>query len=227
MRKLIKFPLYLLIFILLSVTSSYVTFRILSSGMTIQVPDLTGRSLAEAGEILEEIGFYLEVEAEDYDIAVPSGYILSQDIPGGSHIKRGQGEIKVVVSKGAESHLIPSVTGETLESAKNLLFEEGLDVSMVISVRSNTIEEDRVIAQKPAPEEWTGEPVTLVVSKGPYDVIYYCPFFKGMIKGDALMLAEQLGLKVKLTEPAGSAGIVTGQEPESGAEIKSSSTVHL
>jgi serine/threonine-protein kinase len=227
MRRLIKYPLYVLSFILISAASAYITLLILSAGLTVIVPDLTGKSLQDADEILEEHGLYLKVEAEAYDRSIPAGYILSQDIPVGSRIKRREGEIKVVASKGPEARLIPSVVGKDINEVEKLLVKKGLDVSKVINVHSNKTDTGKVIAQKPASEEWTGEPIILVVSKGPYDVTYYCPFFQGMIKKDALMLVRELGLKVKLTEPAGSIGIVTGQRPKPGTPIKPGSTVYL
>jgi serine/threonine-protein kinase len=194
--------------------------------MTVEVPDLIGRSLAEADRLLDKRGLYLKVEAEDYDLSIPKGHIISQNIPAGSHIK-GQSEVKVVVSKGPKVYLIPSVIGNTLAEAKNLFLQKGLEISKVIYVHSDTVEKDRIIAQKPAPEEWTGGAVTLVVSKGPYNVIYYCPFFEGMLKEDALMLARELGLNVEIIGPIDTGRIIVSQKPKPGTEIKIGSTIYL
>lgn len=227
MRRLIKFPLYILSFILISAVSAYVTLQLLTSGMTVEVPDLTGKSLTRAEEILKQASLHLKVGAEDYDRNTPAGHIIRQDMPAGNRVKRGQGEINVVVSKGPEVRLIPSVTGETIDSAKDVLLQKGLEISKIIHVCSTTVDKGIVIAQKPAPEEWTGEPISLVVSKGPYEVIYYTPFFKGMVREDAVMLARELGFNVEMTESADSTGTVTGQKPEPGAKIKIGSTVYL
>jgi beta-lactam-binding protein with PASTA domain len=226
MKKIVKFPIYFLSFFLLVALSSYVTFRALSSSMEVEVPDLTGISRAEAEKMLGSRGLHLKVVSEDYDAAIPKGYVLSQDLPSGSHVK-GQTEIKVAVSKGPELHLIPEVVGATVKEAEGLFGEKGLEVSRVIHVHSDTIERGRIIAQQPLPDEWTGEPISLIVSEGPYDVTYYCPSFQGMLKDDALMLARELGLNVKLTESEDVIRIVTEQKPEPGTEIKAGSTVYL
>jgi serine/threonine-protein kinase len=194
--------------------------------MEVEVPDLTGISLAEAKKMLRSRGLYLKIVSEDYDMALPKGHVLSQDMPSGSHV-RGQTEIKVAVSKGPELHLIPQVVGETLEAAEELFRGKGLEVSRVIHVHSDTIGQGRIISQEPAPDEWTGEPIRLIVSEGPYDVTYYCPSFQGMLKDDALMLARELGLNVKLTESEDVILIVTEQKPEPGTEISPGSTVYL
>jgi beta-lactam-binding protein with PASTA domain len=226
MKKFVKFPIYFLSFFLLVAVSSYVTFRVLSSGMEVEVPDLTGASLTEAENMLSSRGLYLKIISEDYDLVIPKGHVLSQDMPAGSHVK-GQTEIKVAMSKGPELHLIPEVVGETLEAAEGFFREKGLEVSRVIHVHSETIGRGRIIAQLPAPDEWTGEPISVIVSEGPYAVTYYCPSFQGMLKDDALMLARQLGLNVELTESDDVIRIVTEQKPEPGTEIKAGSTVYL
>lgn len=226
MSRLARFGIYVAIFAAVAAASTYAAFRVMSSGMEVEVPDLVGRSLSEADQMLESRGLYLKVKAEDNDPAMPKGHVLSQDMAAGSHV-RGQTEIKVVISKGPDVHLIPSVIGESIESARKLFSDKGLTVSRVINVHSDEVAQGRVIAQKPAPDEWTGETISLIVSEGPHDGVYYCPSFQGMLKEDAVMLAEELGLKVRLREPARSLRIITGQSPEPGTEIEEGSTVHL
>lgn len=221
-----RVPFYIVVFFALTALSAYVAFRVLSSGMEVEVPDLVGKSLNEADSMLESRSLYLKVRAEENDPAMPKGHVLSQDIEAGTSV-RGQTEIKVVLSKGPEVHLIPSFIGEDLAEAEKLFQEKGLKVSKVIYVHSDSVAEGRIIAQKPAPEEWTGETITLLVSQGPGNSVYYCPSFQGMLKDDALMLVRELGLKAKLEESMDSVRIVTGQSPEPGTEITAGSTVTL
>ena len=216
---------YLLTFLVVSSVSAFITFKVLSSGLTVEVPTIEGRTLTDARESLESKGLLLKVLSETYDLGVPAGRIISQDIQPGSNV-RGEVEVKVVVSKGPEVRLIPSVIGETMNNAKEILMKERLTVENIIYVHSDTVSEDKIIAQKPLPEEWTGEDITLVASAGPYDIIYYSPFFQGMIKEDALRLASELGLKVKLEETAGS-NIVIKQKPAPGMRTMKSETVLL
>jgi len=226
MSGLKRLGVYMAVFAAVAAAAAYSAFRVMSSGMEIEVPDLVGKSLSEADQMLESRGLYLKIRAEDNDPAMPKGHVLSQDIAAGTLV-RGQAEIKVVISKGPDAHLIPSVIGVRLEEARKLFSEKGLTVSRVMQVHSEKAAKDTVIAQKPSPDEWTGETISLVVSEGPYDGVYYCPSFQGMLKEDALMLADELGLTVRLRESDRSLRIITGQSPAPGTEIQEGSTIEL
>jgi serine/threonine-protein kinase len=226
MDLIVRVAKYLLCFVLVSSLSGYITFKVLSSILTVEVPDVTDRSVQEAKESLESIGLTLTVGSEEFDLGVPEGHVITQDILPGSGI-RGHGIVNVVVSKGPEVHLIPSMIGETLKSAKKIFRKERLALEKTIMVHSDEVRKGRIIAQRPAPEEWTGQSITLVASAGPYNVIYYCPFFQGMLKDDALMLASELDLDVKLGGSSEDAQIVVEQRPQPGAEIKMGDTLHL
>jgi serine/threonine-protein kinase len=225
MKWFIRILKYISIFLLIGSVSAYISFKVLSSGLTVEVPNIESRTLTDARESLESKGLHLKVASETYDLGVPAGHIISQDIQPGINV-RSEVEVKVVVSKGPEVRLIPAVTGDTLENATKLLMKERLTVEKLIRVHSDTVAEDTIIAQKPLPEEWTGEGITLIASAGPYEVIYYSPFFQGMLKEDALLLASELGLNVELKETTGS-HIVIQQEPVHGMRIKKSETVYL
>jgi serine/threonine-protein kinase len=228
-RLLLRYPLYLLAFLLVGSAAAYISFRLLSAGLTVEVPALTGMSLAEAESALGLKGISLLVEAEEYDPTVPAGHVLGQDLEAGSHV-RGEVEVKVVLSKGPEVRLIPSVIGESIGNATKLFVEKRLNLSRTIKVHSDTVVEGEIIAQRPAPEEWTGESITLIVSAGPYDVTYYCPSFQGMLKEDVLTLAAELGINVELTEPPGvrpALQIAVEQTPLPGAEIAIGGTVYI
>jgi serine/threonine-protein kinase len=229
MRKLVRYPIYILIFIAVCSAAGYITFRVMGAGLTVTVPNVSSMSIKDAESAIENIGLSMLVKSEKYDPNVPLGHIIEQDIEPGSHI-RGHAEVKVVASKGPEVRLIPSVLDESLENAKNIFMQKGIVVSKIINVHSESLEKGKVIAQRPAPEEWTGEGITLVVSAGPYDTIYYCPSFQGMLKEDALLLAAELGLNVKLKESSDAdAGlkIVIKQQPPPGSEKKMGETVYL
>lgn len=221
--KIVKIPLYIFAFTVAVLFFAYITFKLLSFSRTVDVPDLSGKSLVEVNELLSQKGLNLKIEGEDYDADVPAGHIIRQDLPFGSRVKE-QRSIRVFVSKGPRVQSVPPVAGESLGKAEAVLLQNGLKVAKVIRVHSNSAEKDRVIAQKPAPGEKITEKITLVVSSGPYEAIYYCPDFQGMIKQDAVQLAEKLGLKVSIT---GSGEIVKSQKPKPGSQMKTGDAVYL
>lgn len=223
MRSLIKFTLYIFAFISLGLIFGYLTFKVLSFSRTVDVPDLYGKSPLEANRLLTNKRLYLKIEGEDYDSAVSSGNIIRQDIPAGNKVKERRG-IKVVISRGPRVKSVPVLLDETLVNAESLLLQKGLKISKVIMVHSDTIEKDRVVAQKPGTEEQVSDTVTVLVSLGPYDEIYVCPDFRGMSGEAATAIVKKLNLKL-ITE--GSGETVETQKPEAGRQIKTGDTIYL
>lgn len=225
MNRYLKFIFYCATFIALVAISGFVTFRVMITRMTVEVPDLTGMKLAQADKALEDRGLYLKVIGEDNDARIPSGQVLNQDIPAGSKVK-GMGEIKVIVSKGPAVEKIPGVVGEQISEALKLFTQKGLEAK-VVKVHSDTVEEDTIIAQWPAPEDWEGQNITLVASLGSYKVNYYCPSLIGLLKNDALTLARELGLNVELTVANSEPSAVESQKPLPGETIAKGDTIYL
>jgi len=213
----------MLVFILLGLTFGYLTFKVLSFSRTVEVPDLYGKSPLESNKLLARNSLYLKIEGEDYDSVVPPGNILSQDVPAGNMVKERRG-IKVVVSKGPRVKSVPMLVNETLVNAESILLQKGLKITKVIMVHSGTVEKDRIVAQKPEPDDRVSDNITLLVSLGPYDIFYYCPEFRGMSLEQSKELAQKLNLKI---ETEGSGDKIETQKPEPGKQVKARDTVHL
>jgi serine/threonine-protein kinase len=222
-RYLVKFPLYMLSFILLGLIFGYLTFKVLSFSRTVEVPELSGKSVLEANKLLTDCGLYLKIEGEDYDSTIPTGHIIRQGIPAGNKVKERRA-IKVVISKGLRVRSIPLLVGETLLKSESLLLEKGLKISKIIPVHSNTVEKDHIIAQKPAPHEQVSDYITVLLSLGPYDIVYFCPDFREMYLDRAKGLAARLSLGVSVN---GTGDKVEAQKPRPYSEIKKGDTVFL
>lgn len=221
--NLIKFPLYILTFILLGLIFGYLSFKILSFSRTVEVPELYGKSLLEANKLLTNNGLYIKIEGEDYDSTVPAGNILRQDVPAGNKVKERR-PIKVILSKGPRIKSIPLLVNETLSNAESIMLQKGLKITKVIMVHSDTVEKDRVLAQKPEPDEQLGTDITLLVSRGPYDIIYYCPDFEGMSLEQANKIIKKLNLQI---QTSGAGDIIESQKPSPGKQIKANDKILL
>jgi beta-lactam-binding protein with PASTA domain len=221
--KLIKFPIYMLAFILLGLIFGYLTFKVLSFSRTVEVPDLYGKSPLESNKLLTRNGLYLKIEGEDYDSTVPTGNILRQDVPAGNKVKERRG-IKVIISKGPRVKSVPMLVNEPLLNAESILFQKGLKIAKVIMIHSDTVEKDKIVAQKPGPDEQVSDHITVLVSLGPYDIIYHCPDFKGMSFEQAKEIIKKLNLKIE-TEDSGEK--IEAQKPEPGRWVKAGDTIHL
>jgi beta-lactam-binding protein with PASTA domain len=236
LRKIFTVPLYVLGFVLMGLLSGYLAFKILSFSKTVEVPDLRGKTLFEANDLLNKRGLYLKVEGEEYDAVVVPGQIVRQDVPAGNKVKERRG-IKVFLSKGPKVWSVPDLTGRTLEDAESVVSSGGLRVEKIIRIHSQAVEKDTIMAQRPGPDEALGDSpkrigdhppghrgITLLVSSGPYDAIYFCPDFYGKSKDDALSIAEKLRLN---PEFSGSGERVRSQRPKPNSLIKAGETIHL
>jgi len=222
-NSFIRFPLYIFSFVLIVVIFGYLTFKVLSFSRTVEVPNLTGKSPIEANKLLADKGLYLKIEGDDYDPVVTPGNILRQDVPGGNTVRERRG-IKVVVSKGPRITSVPMLVNEPLVNAEPLLIQKGLKISRVILVHSDLIEKDRVISQKPVPDEPVSDHIQVIVSLGPYEKLYTCPDFKGLSVQQAQELIKKMNMKVN-TEAEGES--VESQRPEPGKPIRTGDTIYL
>ncbi len=236
LRKLATIPVYILAFVLMGLLSGYLAFVILSFSRTVEVPDLKGKTLFEANDLLNKKGLYLKVEGEEYDETIVPGRIVRQDVPPGNKVKERRG-IKVFLSKGPKIWSIPELSGLTLEEAETAAAAGGLRIEKIIRTHSSSVEKDVVIAQRPRPDEALGGGVpqkpqdlaqvrglTLIVSSGPYDMIFLCPDFSGKSRDEAVSTAEKLRINLEIT---GSGERVKAQKPKPYSLIKSGETVHI
>ncbi len=223
MKVLAKVLGFFIVFFCITVAAGYVTFMILTSAKSIEVPHLKGKSLLEANEILSGMKLYLKIEGEQYDMEIPSGYILKQKIPAGEKIKEGR-TIRVVISKGPHVRYMPDFTGIRLKDAEEMVAMQNINIKKVIYVHSDSIEKDIVISQRPAPEEKGEKELTLIVSSGDYDVRYYCPDFIGKSVGEAKELAKSLGLELEISGPGEK---ITNQDPQPESIVRKGDIIHL
>ena len=85
--KIVKIPFIFFAFTVVVLLFAYITFKLLSFSRTVDVPDLSGKSLVEVNELLSRKGLNLKIEGEDYDSDVPAGHIIRQDLPSEAGLK--------------------------------------------------------------------------------------------------------------------------------------------
>jgi beta-lactam-binding protein with PASTA domain len=223
LKKIFTLPLYLFGFILMGLLAGFLTFKIMSFSKTVEVPNLRGKTVIEADDLLTKGGLYLKVEGEEYDPTITAGRISRQDIPPGDKVKEERG-IKVFLSKGPKIQSVPDLIGQQLQDAESIILKNGLRIDRIVRVHSRTIAKDVIISQRPSQDEPVRDSLSLVVSLGPYDTIYSCPDFSGKSSDDASDLAKKLGLTVEFI---GQGGRVKAQKPKPYSLIKSGDTIEL
>ena len=99
------------------------------SKMVVTVPDLKGKTIVEAEEILDKskLNYIL---SEEYCDDVAAGQVCSQDPPANSKVKEGR-KILLVISKGVEQGVAPNLVGKNLTVAKQLLKSAKLKLGTV------------------------------------------------------------------------------------------------
>jgi serine/threonine-protein kinase len=226
----VKLILYFLGFVSAGAIAVLLIFKIVNLEKTVEVPSLVGRSVSEATKILGDRGVFLEIQGEGYDAEISPGHIIRQDIKEGEKIKKGMG-IRVLVSKGKAMFVIPYLEGMDIKDVKLTLERSGMEIGKITRVHSDTVDKNRVIAQRPLSGYSADNKVNLLVSLGPYDVFYRCPSFINMPVDEARKVAEALGLKL-VEQGVGidlrrDGSAVVFQKPEAGALVKKGDSIEV
>jgi membrane peptidoglycan carboxypeptidase len=96
------------------------------------LPDMTGKSYADADRLLTDIGFTV-VDGGEADSDQPAGVVAKSEPAGGSSVPAGA-EVKLFRSNATMSAVPGGITGVTVQAAKNTLNSAGFtDVNAVCS----------------------------------------------------------------------------------------------
>ena len=208
---------------------AFLSFGKFWSTEEVSVPDVTGRPMALARQILEDGKLRVNV-AETYDADTPAGQVVSQEPEAGAKVK-SERLVTIYVSKGGESLEMPDLKGMTKASATERLMKMGLKVG---SVYEKFAKDDpgTVTAQDPAPGKKLsrGQSVDLTVSKGEQKKTVSVPNVTGASLDAARSTLASHNLKVgSITRSASSQaeGTVVSQSPAETSEIEEGSTVDL
>lgn len=192
------------------------------------VPDVTGKQMTLARQILEDKKLRVNV-VETFDASVPAGTVVSQDPEGGAKVKEER-LITIHVSKGGESLEMPDLKGLTKADAEAKLKKMGLKVGSVYE-RNSEEEAGTVIATDPkAGSKITkGQSVDITVSKGKKETKNTVPDVTNLQVEGAKAALTSAGFKVSVTkeESSKAAGTVISQTPAGGSSVTAGSTITL
>jgi beta-lactam-binding protein with PASTA domain len=216
-----------LVFLAAALVATYVLFaaasmRVALRAREVQVPNLTGRTPNEATAIAADLGLTLKVDdSRRVDAQVPAGRVLAQDPPAGSTARR-QRTLKVWLSAGRRSTVVPLLVGETERTAQLRLSQDGITVADVAEIRSQTFAPDVVVAQTP-PAKSAAANVALLINRGERGASYVMPDLIGVNGDRAADILRDRGFRVAVVGsnpyPGVAAGTVIRQSPQSGFQI--------
>ncbi|UCH43977.1 MAG: PASTA domain-containing protein [Nitrospiraceae bacterium] len=222
-KNLSKLLFYGAAFLAVGAVAVFLFFEVANFNKSGKVPELLGKSLSEAEEILNQEKLSIKIIGRDYDGEIPEGHIISQDVAPGEDLQSGS-EVGVYVSRGIELYSMPSFENQSLEDSKLSLANLGIKIKKITWVHSDDVEKNRIIAQRPLPGNIESNEINFLVSLGSYDVTYSCPSFINMPVDDAREIAKKLGLKLVIQDKGNK---IIFQKPEAGASLKQGDTVEL
>ncbi|MET7306456.1 Stk1 family PASTA domain-containing Ser/Thr kinase [Streptomyces sp. NPDC005571] len=201
----------------------------INSGQFTRVPSLLGQTEKAARQRLSDSGLELKGVDRAYSDNVDRGKVISSDPKSGARI-RGNGSVKIVVSRGPEIVKVPDVQGAGLAEARRALKKVGLVPGMVTKDFSEDIGQGQVIRTDPGAgsERHPDSAVALVVSKGsPVDV----PDLTGLSVQEATDALDEEGLKAEVlpgrVNSPEAAGDVARQSPGGGTPAAEGDTITL
>ncbi|MFB6616252.1 Stk1 family PASTA domain-containing Ser/Thr kinase [Streptomyces sp. NPDC085524] len=201
----------------------------ISSGQFTKVPNLLGKTEAEARSQLSEAGLGVKGVERRFSDAFDRGTVMNTDPPGGKRI-RGNGAVTITISRGPQVVAVPNLKERPLEEAKKELTKAGLAPGVVTQAFSQDVAQGSVISTDPAGGEKRAPDtaVALVVSKGRPVAV---PSVVGLPADQAKASLEGLGFKVEtaaeqVNSPA-AAGTVANQSVSAGAQAAAGDTITL
>ncbi len=199
---------------------------------TVSVPDLKGRSLAAALDMLAPLNIGLRKTGVEFDASVPISSILRQDPAAGTVVREGK-TVRVIVSQGGQTVQAPTVVGLPQRNAEMLLRQSQLALGEVSEAYSLKAEKGQVLSQDPKGETSVERDtlVNLVVSGGvPPAGVSVMPDFQRKTLDEVQSWAAGAGMKVDVKSDTSSlfpSGTVLTQSPAPDAALSPDGSISV
>lgn len=235
MRNLLRLAWMALLLLIVALASALITMRLAIHGGEVQVPDLRGKTPAEARQLAETVGISSQVERQFYSSSIPEGRVLSQVPEPGTTVRRGW-LVRLAVSLGPQRVAIPQVVGESERAAVITIEQRGLQLGAGARFRTPDTPAGYVMGQDPPHDatEVSAPKVNLLVADDQTPEQYVTPSFVGQPLGTVTNTLRDAGFsvgKVTVAQPqqmSGTAVPSAGTPPSnspSGGEAQSAGAV--
>jgi beta-lactam-binding protein with PASTA domain len=240
MKSLFRFALLGLVLLVVALVSALTAMRFAIHGSEVNVPDLVGKTPAEAARMAESNGLQLKVERQYYSPKVPEGKILSQLPVAGTQVRRGW-QVRVAESLGPQRVEIPSLLGQSERAAEMNTLRRGLEVGAVAHLQLPGVPVEQVVSQSPPPNASgvSAPKIGLLVAESSAPEAFVMPSLVGQTLSNAAQELQSAGLRVgsvvAASQPAPSAipltppttGVVVAQDPPPGTKITAGTAVNF
>ena len=217
-----------IIALLLLIAVIFGSYQILNAGK-ISVPSLVGMSQGEAKNDLKNLGLNIQVVEEVFSEDVAKGKIIATKPGGGGKISPA-GTVGLIVSKGQERIIVPTLNGLTPDVASGKISDLGLSVGQINESFDMKVASGFVIGTDPkdGSEVRRKSIVNLIVSKGVEQLAL--PSYVGKGGEQALSELNDLGFDVNVKYSFSDSifkGQVITQRPERSDLISKGSKIEL
>ena len=231
--KFIKITALFIIFLIVAGVSTYLTLTfIIKSEDTVIVPDLVGKNVVTALELLTDLQLNTKVNGSEYNQQFPKSHVIYQEPEPGSEIKKDR-DIRIIISKGPKEILMPNLISLSQRQARMIMEENDISLGHLTHTYSNTVEKDHTIGQVPpaGTKILRRSSADLLVSLGPRPVSYMMPELAGLSLDKSLLMIERTNLTISEIQSRFDKqkprNIVLRQEPPAGYRVWENSPVNL
>jgi eukaryotic-like serine/threonine-protein kinase len=205
---------------------STVTLTVSKGRERYDVPELVGRTQAEAEQRVTDARLTVGKVSKAFSETVPQGQVISTSPAAKTSVKRAT-QVALVISRGRQPIQLADWTGQPVDKAVAAITAAKLKVDATKQEFSDTVPKGSVISQSPATGSlFEGGLVTLVVSKGPELVVV--PNIIGQQEAPARVTLEELGFTVKIERAFGGIfGTVRLQSIPPGTKAPQGTTITL
>ena len=196
----------------------------------VQIPNLVGKTVDEAKQILEENKLIYVEDGTEYSTEYEEGQIISQNptYVENRNIKQNT-EVKVVVSLGTETTTVPKLKGLTKDEAEETAEKSKIKLN-IVEETSKTVEAGIIIKQDTDEGETVnaGDTVTVYLSIGTGIKQVAVTSVFGRDEATAKQILESAGLVVQVEYDEDSTkdnGVVLRQSIDSGTTVDEGTTI--
>jgi eukaryotic-like serine/threonine-protein kinase len=141
---------------------------LIHSRPVVMVPELNGKSPADALNLLSSSRLAVLKEGEQFDKRFPAGTIVRQTPAAGVMVRQGH-VVKITLSQGGETLFVPDLLGQPFRNAQTTLQNTGLGIGEVDHRPSLRFQKDEVMGTDPPAGSVVNKNalVNIVLSQGP------------------------------------------------------------
>ena len=204
-------------------------YLLIGPGSRVVVPSTVGATQSEVNAALTPLGLKSIIVEKQFSEDIAEGLVIQSVPEAGGRIEQG-GEVKLIISKGPERYVLPSISGLTPEAATKVLAKFPLSLQPNSEEFSTTVPKGYVIDSNPPAGEKVKRSAMIIIriSKGIEQVALTSYVAKS--SDQALNELQAAGFNVTSTYAFSEtqlAGEVISQKPAGGATADKGSKIAL